>query len=267
MRIHDGAYGTLLERHLSGDETADDLCLRAPNLVVDAHRAYLDAGASGLQTNAFLAYLRTSERRRAQLQLAALDCAREAAGDRTDVLVAATIGPAGDSPRDYWRDLELLLDAGARAVQSETHVARASADAFLAAWAEVARGVADVDVRLGLSISPAAGADACRWALELAQDAPEAVALGLNCCDGPAGLRGVLTELSDLRPGTSWAMPSAGLPTNAPGEPTSWPLGPADWAAATAELAESLDLGSLGGCCGTTPASIAALAERTSGST
>jgi 5-methyltetrahydrofolate--homocysteine methyltransferase len=249
MLIHDGAYGTLLERHLAGDETADDLCLRAPNVVVDAHRAYLDAGARGLQTNAFLAHQRTSERRRAQLQLAALDCAREA---------------VGDSPRAYWRDLELVLEAGARAVQCETHVDRATADACLAAWAEVARGVEDVQLRIGLSIVPDDGAAASRWVLELAQDAPGSVAVGLNCCTGPTGLRGILAELAELRPGTCWAMPSAGLPLVEAGVAPRWPLAPDEWAAATAELATDLDLAWLGGCCGTTPASVAALVDRTS---
>jgi methionine synthase / methylenetetrahydrofolate reductase(NADPH) len=105
MRIHDGAYGTLLASHLHGDETVDDLCLRAPGLVVDAHRAYLDVGARAIQTNSFLAHLRGSSRRRRQLRHAALECAREAAAGApggSEVLVLATIGPVADRASEFW---------------------------------------------------------------------------------------------------------------------------------------------------------------------
>ncbi|MCW2926633.1 MAG: metH [Thermoleophilia bacterium] len=264
MRIHDGAYGTLLERHLRGDETADDLCLREPAVVIAAHVAYLDAGATSLQTNAFLAWMRSSERRRAQLQLAALACAREAAATVSsgEILVAATIGPGSDEPRDYWRDLELLLDDGARGIQVETITDRSIADAFLAAWAEVAAGVRDVDVRLGCSVAPSVGAAAQRWVLELAADAPEEVHVGLNCCEGPTGLRPLLSELCELRE-RAWVMPSAGVPFDrAPGQSTTWPLArPQDWRDATMELVADLPVSLVGGCCGTTPETIAALAE------
>jgi methionine synthase I (cobalamin-dependent) len=261
MRIHDGAYGSLLQRHLHGDETVDDLCLREPTLVIDAHRAYLDAGATALQTNAFLAHLRTTSGRRERLQLAALDCAREAvaASAREDVLVLATIGPIGTDPREYWRDLELLLEDGASAVQCETVTDRRIADAFLTAWDEVARGVRDVPVLLGCSVAPSQGAEAMRWVLELASDAPEHVELGLNCCEGPTGLRPLLDELSQLRSG-AWTMPSAGLPVTEAGHEPRWPFAdPRDWAEAIAELVDGLQLGGIGGCCGTTPDHISAL--------
>ena len=261
MRIHDGAYGTLLRRHLHGDETVDDLCVRAPLLVIDAHRAYLDAGASAIQTNAFLAHLRTSTNRRRQLQLAALDCAREAAAAtaRDEVLVLATLGPAGTEPGDYWHDIELLLDAGVAALQCETVTTRQVADAFLAAWDEVARGVQGVEVLLGCSVSPSAGADAMRWVLELAGEAPAEIAIGLNCCEGPTGLRPLLAELAELRP-DAWVMPSAGLPIDEPGSPERWPFDrPKDWSSAVAELVDGLHVAAVGGCCGTTPSHVASL--------
>jgi methionine synthase I (cobalamin-dependent) len=261
VRIHDGAYGTLLQRHLHGDETVDDLSLREPSLVIDAHRAYLEAGATAIQTNAFLAHLRTSTRRRRELQVAALDCAREAVvvAGSADAQVFATIGPAGTEPRAFWDDLDLLLGAEASGVQVETITDRRIADAFLAAWHEVARGVSGVTVHVGCSVSPSRGADAMRWVRELACDAPEDVVIGLNCCEGPLGLRTLLAELVELR-GTAWAMPSAGLPIVEPGVPTRWPLGvPTDWAEAVAELVDGLELVGVGGCCGTTPDSIAAL--------
>jgi len=259
MRIHDGAYGTLLERHLHGDETVDDLCLRAPSLVVDAHRAYVEAGAEAIQTNAFLAHLRGSDRRRRELRHGALACAREAAGSG-GVLVFATIGPAGGEPRAFWEAIEQALDEGVDGVLCETVTDAATARAFAAAWTEVAAGVQGVEVLLGCSVSPSAGRDRSSWLLDLASDLSEDLQLGVNCCEGPIGLRGVLEELAERR-GAVWTMPSAGLPTIEAGGPPSWPLEePARWAEAVLELVDDLPVHALGGCCGTRPASIAALA-------
>lgn len=258
VRIHDGAYGTLLAPALHGDETVDDLCLRAPATVVAAHRAYLDAGACSIQTNAFLAHLRSSSRRRRQLQLAALACAREAAaGGGDDVLVIGTLGPAGATPADFWNDVELLLEAEVAAVLCETVTDRRIATAFLDAWSDVARGVDDVRVMLGCSVSPSSGGDAARWVLDMAGEAPDEVELGLSCCEGPSGLRPLLEELVELREST-WVMPSAGVPVDG-----RWPYGqPADWARAVEDLVDGLPLAGVGGCCGTTPDSIAALERR-----
>ncbi len=252
MRIHDGAYGTLLQHHLHGDETVDDLCVRAPTLVIAAHRAYLDAGAEAIQTNTFLAHLRGSSRRRRKIRRAAVECAREAA---RDALVLATIGPAGDRPRDYWEAIEHALDDDVRAVVCETHTSRASAEAFIAAWNDVASGVRDVETLLGCSVDPLDD-NGSRWVADLATDAPESILLGLNCCIGPNGMRDLLETICEQR-GTAYAMPSAGLPI---GDPPQWPLAdPSRWAESVREQVDDLPIAALGGCCGTTPDSIAAL--------
>lgn len=266
MRIHDGAYGTLLSHHLHGDETVDDLCVRCPQVVIDAHRAYIEAGAGAIQTNAFLAHLRTTERRRRDLQHAALACAREAtalAGVPEIPLVLATVGPAGDEPRAFWRDLELLLDSEVEGVLCETITERAIADAVLTAWADVARGVDGVLLMVGCSVSPSRGPDAWQWVRELAVDADASVQLGLNCCEGPTeGLRPALAALCDER-GSAWTMPSAGVPTVETGSTPTWPFAdPAAWADALTTLAAELPVDAVGGCCGTTPRSIEALQAR-----
>lgn len=260
MRIHDGAYGTLLAGHQHGDETVDDLCLREPLVVAAAHAAYLDAGVDAIQTNSFLVHLRGSERRRAELRRAALGCARDAAGTTgRDVLVVATIGPVGDEPASFWESIEQFLELEATAVLCETVTSRTVANAFLAAWADVAPGVRDVELLLGCSTDPASR-DASAWVLELAADAPEEVQLGLNCCAGPQGMRGLLEAIATER-GSTWAMPSAGLPTVSAGSPPAWPLAaPVEWAGATLEQVVDLPISALGGCCGTTPDHLAALA-------
>jgi 5-methyltetrahydrofolate--homocysteine methyltransferase len=246
MRILDGAYGTLLAAHLASDESADDLCVRDPRLVIDAHRAYLEAGATGIRTNAGQAWRRDSTRRRTGLQLAALDCAREAIelhGGPAAIELAATIGPAGIEPRDYWRDLELLLDAEVAVVQVE-HLARVEElAAALAAWDEVARGVDGVSLMLGITVAQGRGEAAARPLLDAAGDAPEGVRVGLRCCEGAAGLRPYLERLYEQRGASTWLAPGAGADLEEP----------AHWAQSVHELSDGFDLDAVGGCCGTTP--------------
>lgn len=285
MEVADGAYGTLLAPHLRPGELADDLCIRSPSDVIDAHRAYLGAGATVIQTNSFLAW-RLSDRRRADTYRAALACAREAIGDEhgTDEAgsssgggsgahVVATIGPAGSDPRAFWRDLELLLDEGVRDVVCETVTDADTAAAFLSAWSDVARGLRGARATLSLSVSPSAGADGWIWIGRL--DLPEAgtdpaldaVCLGLNCCEGPAHLEAPLRTLATyVRPLS--LVPSAGVPQLQPGEPArySWVAEP--WAEAVLTMLSDvgdpsgapLDVFRVGGCCGTTPDHVAALA-------
>lgn len=286
---HDGAYGTLLAEHLRGGETADDLCIREPARVVAAHLAYLEAGATVLQTNAFLAFQRGSDRRRRALQLAALECARDAvasfepsgpADDAASPTVAATLGPAGEDARDYWRDLELVLDHGVRAVRCETLTTHAGALAVLDAWRDVAAGVSDVVLILGCSVAPvrepvalgerahavsapgsASAPDPASWLRDVAARAPALARVGLNCCAGPdAALRPLLEAIVEER-GAVWFDPSAGLPARSTSGALEWPLAPRAWADATRQLVEGLPLVGLGGCCGTTPAHLRALSE------
>ena len=275
MRIHDGAYGTLLAAHLHGDETVDDLCLRAPNLVVDAHRAYLDAGVGAIQTNSFLSHLRGSDRRRRELRHGALACAREAVGaaggdgdgDGGVPMVFVTIGPDRDDPRSFWEPIEQALEADARGLLCETVTDAGTARAFAAAWAEVGAGVRGVEVLLGCSVSPTRervpdGRDASAWVVDLASDLPDDVLLGLNCCEGPTGLRAVLEDVAERR-GSVWAMPSAGIPRMEAGVPPVWPFATAtDWAGAVLEEVHDLPVQALGGCCGTEPDFVGSLVSR-----
>src|SRR5206468_2735463 len=77
--------------------------------------------------------------------------------------VCVTIGPAGTRAGEYWRDIELVLDLEAPSVQIETITSCAQAEAAIDAWRDVAAGAPAACI-LSLSIDPAAGADAWRWA-------------------------------------------------------------------------------------------------------
>src|SRR5205085_838404 len=105
----------------------DELCLRAPDLVRDVHRAYVKAGAQILESNSFganrlrLAHFGLDKQVR-EINMAAVRLAREAAGDRA--LVAGAIGPLGvrlepygptsvEEARSVFREqIEALVEAG-----------------------------------------------------------------------------------------------------------------------------------------------------------
>ena len=106
-----------------------------------------------------------------------------------------------------------------------------------------------------------AGADIAAFTAIVAPFGP--LALGLNCSGGPDELAGALEELSALSPYPLCLMPNAGLPRSVDGC-TSYPFGPELFAEKVEALARRFGIAIVGGCCGTTPAHIAALHARLS---
>jgi len=82
-------------------------------------------------------------------------------------------------------------------------------------------------------------------------------ALGLNCATGPDLMEQPLRQLWRLSPLPIIAMPNAGLPQLGP-DGAHYPLTPAEFASAMAHFATEYGVASVAGCCGTTPAHIAA---------
>jgi 5-methyltetrahydrofolate--homocysteine methyltransferase len=85
------------------------------------------------------------------------------------------------------------------------------------------------------------------------------VSIGLNCALGPNEMRPYIEELSNLAPFFVSAYPNAGLPD--PLSPTGFPETPESLAPQLREWAEQGWLNIIGGCCGTTPAHIQAMAD------
>src|SRR5438046_1238845 len=97
--VFDGAMGTMLySKGIFINQCYDELNVRAPDLVRDVHRQYVDAGAQVLETNSFganrlkLTQYGLQDQVR-EMNVAAARVAREAAGDRA--LVAGAVGPLG----------------------------------------------------------------------------------------------------------------------------------------------------------------------------
>jgi 5-methyltetrahydrofolate--homocysteine methyltransferase len=85
--------------------------------------------------------------------------------------------------------------------------------------------------------------------------------IGMNCATGPSEMKPHLIHLAQNSPALISCQPNAGLPQNKNGQ-TFYPLSPDEFADSVIEICAPLGVNVLGGCCGTTPAHIAALAKR-----
>jgi 5-methyltetrahydrofolate--homocysteine methyltransferase len=84
--------------------------------------------------------------------------------------------------------------------------------------------------------------------------------IGMNCATGPDEMRPHLAYLCEAAPMRVSCLPNAGLPENRNGQ-TFYPLGPAAFAERVKNISKDFGLNILGGCCGTTPEHIRALAD------
>ena len=86
--------------------------------------------------------------------------------------------------------------------------------------------------------------------------------IGLNCSTGPEDMRDAIRFLGEYSPLPVHCIPNAGIPHQGPNGETIFPEEPGPLADALGEYVERYGLGIVGGCCGTTPDHIRALAER-----
>lgn len=274
--IADGAMGTLLQAQgLKRGESPESWNFIYPERVQAVHAAYLAAGAQIIETNTFganrvklAAYGLAAKVR--EINAAGVRLAREAAGGRA--LVAASIGPTGRlfAP---WGDLtfeeayavfaeqaEACAAAGADVLWIETMGELAEARAALLAARETGLP-AVVTLTFSDGARTFTGTDPVTAAVVLAHLG--AAAVGANCSGGPKELWPVLAEMARATAVPLVVQPNAGLPRLEGGQ-SVFPVGPEEFAAWGRRF---LELGALvlGGCCGSTPAHIEALAGAVKG--
>jgi len=236
------------------------------------HDAYLAAGADIVRTNTFRTAAREHAGDATAICAAAARLAREAADEwsqRTPGrprLVAGAIGPPAervshDAMRDaYRRPARALLDAGVDLLLFETCFDPAHGAAALAAAADAAADAGHgVPVVISFTLDAAGRLAVSGASIDDAGGAldPAAVSgLGVNC---GATVEGLEDALASLRRHTALVTchPSAGVP----GAHGRYPIAPADFAVSVAAYAARGLAGVVGGCCGTTPEHVAALAR------
>lgn len=273
--LRDGAMGTLLHsRGVSFDSCFDALNLSEPALVGDIHRAYIEAGAQLLQTNTFGAnrYKLAAhglEDRVAEINRVGVDLARRVIyASFKDILIAGDVGPLGvrlapfgrvqpeEARAAFVEQIAALAGAGVDAISLETFTDLYEIREAIAA----ARQVCELPVIASMTFT--------RDDRTLLGDGPEKVAqrlvemgadvIGVNCSGGPAQIQRILQRMKLAAPGARLAAaPNAGWPEQVAGR-IMYPAAAeyfAEYALAFRQIGAVL----IGGCCGTTPAHIAAM--------
>ena len=274
----------------------DLLTLTRPDVISAIHAAYLDAGADLLETNTFNAtsvsqadyrlehLVYELNREGARLAREACEAATAKTPDKPRFVVGvlgptsrtASISPDVNDPgfrntsfdelRDTYREAaEGLVDGGADAIMVETIFDTLNAKAALYAVDELfeARG-ARLPVMISGTITDLSGrtlsgqtAEAFYASMRHARP----LSIGLNCALGAAELRPYVDVLSTVAECCVSTHPNAGLP-NAFGE---YDETPEQMAAIVGEFAHAGLVNLVGGCCGTTPAHIRAIADAVRG--
>ena len=275
-------------RDLRGN--ADALCLTQPEAIESIHRQYLDAGADIIETNTFNAQAISMadygfESYVYEINVAAAQLARKAADAYSTSarprFVAGALGPTN-------RTLSLSPDVNDPAFRAVTF------DQVVDAYYEQARGLVDggVDILLPETVFDTLNLKAALFAIEtlfyergqrlpvmisvtitdasgrtLSGQTVEAfwnsvshapvISVGINCALGAAEMRPHVDELSSISPAFITCYPNAGLP-NALG---GYDQTPEIMATLIREFAANGWVNAVGGCCGTTPDHIRAIAE------
>jgi len=270
----------------------DLLLLSRPDVIAAIEKAYLDAGADILETNTFnatqisqadygmesLVYELNVEGARIARQVADAktletpDKPRFVAGVLGPTSRTCSISPDVNDPgyrnvtfdelvENYIEATRGLIEGGADLILIETIFDTLNAKAAIFAVQQVFEddGV-ELPIMISGTITDASGRTLSGQTTEAFWNSvrhAKPISVGLNCALGAKDLRPYLEELSTKADTHVSAHPNAGLP-NAFGE---YDETPAEMAAVVEEFAASGFLNIIGGCCGTTPGHIQAIAE------
>lgn len=271
IHIFDGAMGTMLQNAgMKPGECPELLNVTKPEIVQQVHRAYYEAGSTIIETNTFGgSRIKLDEYglgdRVVELNTAAVENVRKATNGK--VKIAGSMGPTGKFIRplgelsfdedyeNYYEQAKALADAGADYLLIETCIEIQEMRAALLAckdacklpvicqmsYSEDGRTITGTDPQTAAIILSAMGADI----------------IGANCSLGPEQLIPIVKSLAENCTCPISIQPNAGMPHLVDGK-TVFPMTPeafAKWAPKLVEAGATF----VGGCCGTTPAHIAAI--------
>ena len=279
VRVSDGAWGTQLQqRGLPSGSPPEVWNTQSPAVVEAVARSYVDAGSDVILTNSFGANRFVlggvgAEDRVAELAEAAARISQRAAGASTrpeGTKVFASVGPTGQVvmmeqvSKDrlifaFRETAEALCWGGADALVLETFN---ELDEALIAL-EAAKAACDVPVLVSMTFSSGPDKTSTMMGNKPADVARAlaragAAGVGANCGVGPENYVKVVKMLRAATDLPVWVKPNAGLPVVERSGKTTFPMGPDEFAGYVRQLVEA-GANFVGGCCGTTPAHIAAV--------
>lgn len=271
LLVGDGAMGTMIyARGVPLSQSYDELNLSRPELIKSIHQEYVRAGAQALETNSFTANRARLARfgledKVAQINTRAVELARQAAGDAAYVL--ASVGPVRDREVDdlsddearriYSEQVQSLLAAAPDALIFETFLRLNELELAviegrrLTPLPIIAQLTTDEDgfTRDGQHLVPAfrklraCGADV----------------VGINCAKGPAGIIHAMEQVPLDAGLLLSAFPNAGLPMFNDGRYIY--LSTPEYFGESARKLRDQGVRLIGGCCGTEPEHIHAIAQ------
>lgn len=264
--LFDGAMGTYLAQQFRSFATkCEQLNIDAPERILAVHRAYLLAGANAVKTNTFGANRQMLGCDATQLRdiiTAGWQLANRAAAETNpSAFIFADIGPipvqGGATADDYREIVDIFISLGCRCFLFETF---AAADNLAEIATYIKSQVPDSFIITSFAVQPdgftvngESGA-----ALYAAMQSAPVDAVGFNCVSGPYHLKEYIKTLPLARHLLS-VMPNAGYPTVI-SHRTHFGSNPAYFADQICQIA-ALGAKIIGGCCGTTPEHITAIAE------
>ena len=288
--VADGAMGTMIQAagpsldDFEGHEGCNEILnVTRPDIISAIHKRYLDAGSEAIETNTFGANWANLaeygiESRIEELAEASAKIARETADEHSSVAkprwVLGSVGPGtklptlGHAPfaqlRDaYQAQVRGLIRGGCDAVLIET-----AQDLLQAKSAVIGakRAMSELGQRLPIIVSvtiETTGTMLLGSEIGAALTALSALgidSIGLNCATGPVEMSEHLRYLAKYSKLPLVVMPNAGLPVLT-SDGAHYPLAASELASAQLQFVREYGAGLVGGCCGTTPEHIAALAQ------
>jgi len=294
--VFDGGMGATLEQFdLSSEDYGglrgkchEALVLHRPDVIEGVHASMLEAGAEVVETDSFQgSRLKLDEwglgDQTLEVNRRAAEIARMAAGETR--FVAGSIGPTGYLPASddptlgnisfgklvdvFTEQARGLVDGGADLIIIETaqDILEVKAAVF---GAREAFKLADraLPIQTSVSLLPQGGkmllgTDVAAVLTTLA--ALDVQVIGLNCSTGPEDMRDAIRYLGEHSPLPVHCIPNAGLPLQGLNGETIFPETPEQIATVLGEFVDRHGVGIVGGCCGTTPDHIRAIAEHVRG--
>lgn len=270
----DGAMGTYLyQQGFPIGTSYEELNLTNPDVIYDVHRRYYDAGARMIESNTFSANIENLSRYGLEDQVEAINragisIAKRAAG--AEAYVVGAVGsiragkrqnlPVSRIDAAFRQQIGALLEAEADGIMLETFY---DLEEILIAL-RIVRQQSDLPVICQFSVEDGRMRDGATIgeAFQAVRDAGADV-IGFNCRSGPHGILNALGQVPDSIQVPMSVYPNAGIPDYVDGKYMY--MATPDYFADRARKFADLGARIIGGCCGTTPEHIAAIAEALQG--
>jgi len=275
LLVSDGATGTnLIQQGLPSGKTADEWVLENPEKILQLHLDFINAGSDIILTSTFGGSKIRLEQsgladRFFEINSGAVKIAKEAVNN-TSTLIAGSMGPLGhmlkpmglldekDAEKYYQEQAKVLSDSGVDLLLIETQFDLTEASIGVNA----ALSISNLPVICSLSFDRGTktmmGVSPAKFAQTIGKSG--VAALGINCGKSLEGNLNSLKELADATDLPIWFKPNAGFPKLTNSGLSVYDVTPEimasnveSWIASGAKI--------IGGCCGTSPAHLHAIAD------